>query len=237
MWEYLLSHYYGCIHSVDYHTLTDEVMDHSEYDALVRAFSSNDTICNYVFRLNPYEDHLYGELFIRDLVLHEEFVLAEKLIGMYLQNKTEENNVQNNLFSLLHLIIDSQDARWRITSEGIDFVFRWIPLVKSKTKRAQLEVSLVDLMECVENDAPKGSMPFSLFASEGGFKLLMEEKQKQMGKESIKTSGNFDQYMSQKELKRETVAELKTAQSEFNGLFDFDALQKMPRGTERPYWS
>ena len=227
MWEYLLKRYYGCKHPVDYHTITDGILRELEFEIAERVFSENDIICDFVFRLDPYESHLGCDFFMAYLIRENQFQLAEKLMNLYFQNSNGENNAQNNLFELIQGVINSSESRWQMKSEGIDFISKWIPLVQSDTKRAELEVALLDLIDVVENEAPKGAMPFSLFASEGGFERLMEEKKKQAERTATKknASTSFDQYMEQRQQKRDTIAEIENAQSKFKGVFDLDALQ------------
>ena len=171
MWEYVLSHYYGKCCDVYYSYLTDDIVESSETDILAQVFRSNETIKKYVFLLDPYEDHLHCEWFIRDLILMEEYDLADELLCLYSQNSNGENDPEENLYSALYQAINSCESKWKINSAGIDFLNRWIPKVQSKTKRAELEVALLSLIDCVEGDAPKGDIPFSLLMSEGGLQM------------------------------------------------------------------
>lgn len=228
MWEYLLKHYWGKISPVFYHKLADGVVEYADYNALIKAFSINDTICEYVFKLDPYEDHLFCEWFIRDLIGDGKYDLAEKLIKLFIQNNNGDNDTQNNAFKLFQQIIPSSDSRWQLNSEGIDFISRWINVVTDKKKHAQLELALIDLIDAVENDAPKGGMPFSLFTSEGGFERLVEEKKKQANRNDDNPTihSSFDDYMEERRIKRKDIGELGTAQTEFKRVFDIDALRE-----------
>ena len=227
LWEYVLKKYYDHVHPVDFTHLAELVIDNAEYSALVEAFSKNDCICKYVFKLDPYENHLSCEWFIRDLILRNEFELAEKLTQLFFENDKGKNDPQNNLHELLYQILNSGESRWQMSSDGIDFVAKWIPKVDSETKRAQLEACLIDLIECVENDAPKGAMPFSLFAQEGGLELLIKEKQKQNDVPTTsKPYNSFEEYMEQRRQSKDIDNEIQEAQKEFKGLFDYDILKE-----------
>lgn len=178
MWKYALLHYYGKCYPVYYHTLTDGIVGNSDTKTLAKVFRENDTIKKHVFLLDPYENHLYCEWFIRDLILIEEYDLADELITLYSQNNAGDNNPKENLFSVLSQAISSSESKWKITSKGIDFLNHWIAKIQSQTKRAELEVSLLSLIDCVEGNASKGGIPFSMFMEEDGLQLLMEDRLK-----------------------------------------------------------
>jgi len=228
MWEYLLKRYVNCKDYVDFSQITDDIVESGDYNILKKVFSDNETIRTYVFKLNPYKNHYQCYWFIRDLILNNELQLAETLISLYLENNNGDNDVQNNLYELLHYVISSDELKWKWTnsSEGIDFITKLIPKVTDKVKRSELEVCLVDLIDCVENDAPKGSIPFSLLMSEGGLEMFLEEKQKQM-----KVSNNnpiikdtFNDFMNEQKEKRETITEISDMQNKSEKLFDMEAL-------------
>lgn len=147
MWEYVLSHYYGKCCDVYYSYLTDDIVESSETDILAQVFRNNEIIKKYVFLLDPYEHHLHCEWFIRDLILMEEYDLADELLCLYSQNSNGENDPEENLYSALYQAINSCESKWKINSAGIDFLNRWIPKVQSKTKRAELEVALLSLID------------------------------------------------------------------------------------------
>lgn len=225
MWEYLLTKYVNCEHPVDYTTLTNHLVDICDEDVLRKVFAENETIRTHVFKLDPYENHLHCALFIRNLILDCEFDLADMLIQLYLQNDRRENNVQKNLFELLYQTVASQESKWRMTSAGIDYVNKWLVLVDDESKRSELEVCLIDLVDCVENNAPKGAMPFSIFASEGGLDLFMEEKRKQQKSDSQSGSA-FDAFMNERKEKKAAVDELTEAEEAGKDMFDVTTLEQ-----------
>ena len=69
MWVYLLKRYSNeeLARPVDYHNLTDYMVESLEFDDAVKVFSRKDDIAEYVFKFERYEDHLHCEWFIRDL--------------------------------------------------------------------------------------------------------------------------------------------------------------------------
>lgn len=227
MWEYVLSHYYGKCYDVCYHHLTDDIVESSETDILAQVFRSNETIKKYVFLLDPYEDHLHCEWFIRDLILMEEYDLADELLCLYSQNSNGENDPEENLYSALYQAINSCESKWKINSAGIDFLNRWIPKVQSKTKRAELEVALLSLIDCVEGDAPKGDIPFSLLMSEGGLQMFMEDSLK-----AGNAQDSFSEFMetrAKNNMTKSAGAQEKEEQQEniqLQTMFDMDELEK-----------
>ena len=227
MWEYVLSHYYGKCCDVCYHHLTDDIVESSETDILAQVFRSNATIKKYVFLLDPYEDHLHCEWFIRDLILMEEYDLADELLCLYSQNNNGENDPEENLYSALYQAINSCESKWKINSAGIDFLNRWIPKVQSKTKRAELEVALLSLIDCVEGDAPKGDIPFSLLMSEGGLQMFMEDSLK-----AGNAQDSFSEFMetrAKNNMTKSAAAQEKEEQQEniqLQTMFDMDELEK-----------
>lgn len=227
MWEYVLSHYYGKCYDACYHHLTDDIVESSETDILAQVFRSNETIKKYVFLLDPYEDHLHCEWFIRDLILMEEYDLADELLCLYSQNSNGENDPEENLYSALYQAINSCESKWKINSAGIDFLNRWIPKVQSKTKRAELEVALLSLIDCVEGDAPKGDIPFSLLMSEGGLQMFMEDSLK-----AGNAQDSFSEFMetrAKNNMTKSAAAQEKEEQQEniqLQTMFDMDELEK-----------
>lgn len=227
MWEYVLSHYYGKCYDACYHHLTDDIVESSETDILAQVFRSNETIKKYVFLLDPYEDHLHCEWFIRDLILMEEYDLADELLCLYSQNSNGENDPEENLYSALYQAINSCESKWKINSAGIDFLNRWIPKVQSKTKRAELEVALLSLIDCVEGDAPKGDIPFSLLMSEGGLQMFMEDSLK-----AGNAQDSFSEFMetrAKNNMTKSAAAQEKEEQQEniqLQTMFDMDKLEK-----------
>lgn len=227
MWEYVLSHYYGKCCDVDYSYLTDDIVESSETDILAQVFRSNEIIKKYVFLLDPYEDHLHCEWFIRDLILMEEYDLADELLCLYSQNSNGENDPEENLYSALYQAINSCESKWKINSAGIDFLNRWIPKVQSKTKRAELEVALLSLIDCVEGDAPKGDIPFSLLMSEGGLQMFMEDSLK-----AGNAQDSFSEFMetrAKNNMTKSAAAQEKEEQQEniqLQTMFDMDELEK-----------
>ena len=227
MWEYVLSHYYGKCCGVYYSYLTDDIVESSETDILAQVFRSNETIKKYVFLLDPYEHHLHCEWFIRDLILMEEYDLADELLCLYSQNSNGENDPEENLYSALYQAINSCESKWKINSAGIDFLNRWIPKVQSKTKRAELEVALLSLIDCVEGDAPKGDIPFSLLMSEGGLQMFMEDSLK-----AGNAQDSFSEFMetrAKNNMTKSAAAQEKEEQQEniqLQTMFDMDELEK-----------
>lgn len=227
MWEYVLSHYYGKCCGVYYSYLTDDIVESSETDILAQVFRSNEIIKKYVFLLDPYEHHLHCEWFIRDLILMEEYDLADELLCLYSQNSNGENDPEENLYSALYQAINSCESKWKINSAGIDFLNRWIPKVQSKTKRAELEVALLSLIDCVEGDAPKGDIPFSLLMSEGGLQMFMEDSLK-----AGNAQDSFSEFMetrAKNNMTKSAAAQEKEEQQEniqLQTMFDMDELEK-----------
>lgn len=227
MWEYVLSHYYGKCCGVYYSYLTDDIVESSETDILAQVFRNNEIIKKYVFLLDPYEHHLHCEWFIRDLILMEEYDLADELLCLYSQNNNGENDPEENLYSALYQAINSCESKWKINSAGIDFLNRWIPKVQSKTKRAELEVALLSLIDCVEGDAPKGDIPFSLLMSEGGLQMFMEDSLK-----AGNAQDSFSEFMetrAKNNMTKSAAAQEKEEQQEniqLQTMFDMDELEK-----------
>lgn len=227
MWEYVLSHYYGKCCGVYYSYLTDDIVESSETDVLAQVFRNNEIIKKYVFLLDPYEHHLHCEWFIRDLILMEEYDLADELLCLYSQNSNGENDPEENLYSALYQAINSCESKWKINSAGIDFLNRWIPKVQSKTKRAELEVALLSLIDCVEGDAPKGDIPFSLLMSEGGLQMFMEDSLK-----AGNAQDSFSEFMetrAKNNMTKSAAAQEKEEQQEniqLQTMFDMDELEK-----------
>lgn len=226
MWEYMLKRYINCEQPVDYTNLTDYIVGITDEQILRRAFSDNETVRDHVFRLDPYENHFNCALFLRNLILDSEFELADCLIKLYLQNNHRNNNVQKNLYEFLYHTVAGQESKWRMTSAGIDYINNWIVLVEDEAKRSELEVSLIDLIECVENNAPKGAMPFSLFATENGLEMLMDEKRKQAKPNENSAHSTFDEYMSERKERRTAIEELTEAEESGKRLFDIEALAR-----------
>lgn len=227
MWEYVLSHYYGKCCDVYYSYLTDDIVESSETDILAQVFRNNEIIKKYVFLLDPYEHHLHCEWFIRDLILMEEYDLADELLCLYSQNSNGENDPEENLYSALYQAINSCESKWKINSAGIDFLNRWISKVQSKTKRAELEVALLSLIDCVEGDAPKGDIPFSLLMSEGGLQMFMEDSLK-----AGNAQDSFSEFMetrAKNNMTKSAAAQEKEEQQEniqLQTMFDMDELEK-----------
>ncbi len=227
MWEYVLSHYYGKCCDVYYSYLTDDIVESSETDILAQVFRNNEIVKKYVFLLDPYEHHLHCEWFIRDLILMEEYDLADELLCLYSQNSNGENDPEENLYSALYQAINSCESKWKINSAGIDFLNRWISKVQSKTKRAELEVALLSLIDCVEGDAPKGDIPFSLLMSEGGLQMFMEDSLK-----AGNAQDSFSEFMetrAKNNMTKSAAAQEKEEQQEniqLQTMFDMDELEK-----------
>ena len=180
MWVYLLKRYSDeeLAFPIDYHHLTDDMVESLEFDDAVKVFSRKDDIAEYVFKFDKYDGHLHCEWFIRDLINNEYYDLARKLINLLIENTYGDNDPQQNLFDTLYQAIVSSETRWKINSNGIDFLTEWFNKVESKTRRAQLEVGLLSLIDCVEGDSPKGAMPFSMINDPGALERLAADKSK-----------------------------------------------------------
>lgn len=179
MWEYMLQKYVNCKHPVNYTPLTNHVIETADYGALKKAFKTSEIIREHVYKLDPYENHLDAEKFIAQLVYDEEFELAETLINLYMQNDRGENNPKINLYELLTTVVSYSNAKWEMTSAGIDYISKWVAKLEDEGQKAEIEVALLSVIDCVENDAPRGAMPFRLFVAEGGFDRFVEEKERQ----------------------------------------------------------
>lgn len=210
MWLYMLKKYVDCTFPVDYHKLTDNVIKYGDTAILVLVFKNYSEIAQYVFEYDPYESHLYEEWFIRDIILLEEYELADKLITCLLKNNNGENNPQNNLFKTIQQALNSSESRWKMTLEGIEFCKKWILRVQDEAKRSQLELDIISLTDIVEGKAPKGGMPFSMFASKGGVSALIEEKNKDYSKIKTEPSVNSSakKYIYNIQLANEALLEL-----------------------------
>ena len=128
MWEYMLLRYYdeNKAAPVDYNTITDHIVDELSFEIAAKVFSRKEIIAEYVFKNNRYENHLYSERFIGNLINSEYYELADKLINLLFENSIGDNKPQNNLFDTLHCIITDIHTRWKIKSEGIDFLSKWL---------------------------------------------------------------------------------------------------------------
>jgi AAA+ superfamily predicted ATPase len=232
MWQYMLDYYYKRLPNDDMlYRITGEVVDEVEYSALVQVFSKYDDICDYAFRISTSTYLLHERWFIRDAVFHNEFNLTNKLIPLVLQNNNGEHDAQWKFFELLDDMIDC--GGWYMKSVHIDYVAKWIPLLKDPLQRDEIELKLIKAIDVVENRAPKGPMPFKLFASEGGMEMLAAEKARQSAmkiesgqKDAPKTINSFDEYMEQRKQRIKATEEIEKAEEERITLFDMEELQK-----------
>ena len=229
MWEYVLTNYYGCKHALDYHFFIDYVVQHTDNEALKTVFKTNKKIRDYVFLLDPYESHLDCSYFICSMVYEEEFELCEELISLLMRNDNGENDPQQNLYQVLHTILINTDTKWQISSAGIDFLQKYIPMVKDKIKRADLEVCMIDVVDSVENGADKGPMSFSLFASDEGYKKFMDDRLKKHSydnfmaeRETRKASADSSSAKKEKQIDEECLCEYK---KELDSLIGLDAVK------------
>ncbi|MBR3817934.1 MAG: AAA family ATPase [Clostridia bacterium] len=229
MWEYVLTKYYGCEHTVDYHFFTDYVVQHTDDEALKTVFKTNKKIRDYVFLLDPYESHLDCSYFICSMVYEEEFELSEELISLLMRNNNGENDPQQNLYQVLHTILINTDTKWQISSAGIDFLQKYIPMVKDKIKRADLEVCMIDVVDSVENGADKGPMSFSLFTSDEGYKKFMDDRMKKDSyndfmaeRETKKASAGSSSAKEEKQINEKSLDEYK---KELDSLIGLDAVK------------
>lgn len=231
MWQYLLDYYYKLLPGDDMlERITREVIDKADYDALVQVFRKYDSICDYAFRVSSstyaYEEHC----FIVEAVYHNEFFLADKLIALSLLNNNGEHDAQQKFFELLMGMIDT--SGWRMKSVHIDYVSKWIPSLQDPLWRDEVELKLLQAIQVVENGAPKGAMPFKLFASEGGFEMLMAEKTRQSvmqpksrQPDTTEITDSFSEYMEQRERRKQAAQEIETAEEERVTMFDMEELQ------------
>ena len=227
MWEYMLTTYYSKMYDVDYNVIAEHVIEVTEYKVLQQALSLSDTICEYVYKKNPYETHFDLYVFIAELIYDSDFELSEKLINMLLENKNGKNDTQNNLYELCDKIMMS-DAKWRMTSEGLDFLLKWIKMVTDEKKRALLEVSFVDLVECVENGAPRGAMPFHLLKTDGGMEMFLENKEREKTyskKIEATNKDNFEEYIKLRQEKRNVDKKVDTTKEGIECKINYGELQ------------
>ena len=178
MWECLLKKNIRIMHNVDYHVLVDRVIETADYSAVEQAFSESDIICKYACQYNPYERHYDTDKFIAELIFNNNFELAEKLIRLLMKNKKGQNDPQRNLFEILDYALSSM-GKWRLNSEGLDYILKWLYKVEDDSRKAMLEVAFISVADCVENGAPRGAMPYSLYFQEGGQELFEENKQRE----------------------------------------------------------
>ena len=166
-WLYMLKRYEKekKVSDVNYYILTDHMVEILDYQTAEKVFSEYDSIAEYVFKLDRHNSHLYCDRFIGDLICHHNYELADRLITYLFENNRGDNRPQTNLFDVLHQSITKSEARWQMTPEDIDFLNNWIEKVRSKTKRAQLEVELLELAECIAGNTPKGAIPFSMISN------------------------------------------------------------------------
>ncbi len=194
MWEYVLKKYCRVMTDVDFSWLVGQVIDKADYSAVEQAFSESDIICKYACQYNPYERHYDTAKFIAELIFNNNFELAEKLIRLLMKNKKGQNDPQRNLFEILDYALSSM-GKWRLNSEGLDFILKWLNKIQDESHKAMLEVAFVSVADCVENGAPRGAMPFSLFTQEGGQDLFLENKQRE-ARSKRKTSAPEDSFES-----------------------------------------
>ena len=226
MWEYVLVRYYKKCYPVRYSPLAEEVIEYCEVRPLINAFKNSDTIRKYVYLLNPYESHLNAEWFIRDVILEKEYNLANELISLYFQNKSGKNDPQKNLFSFLYGAIDCSESRWKITSQGIDLLNEWIKKISSPSKRSELEVALIDLIECVEGDAPKGGMSLKMIMEPGALQKLMDDKAKRESSKNNSPKNTTDCFHEYMEDRSERINNKSDANNTNNYIMDHSEEKK-----------
>ena len=232
MWQYLLDYYYNKLPGDDsLYRITDEVLENANHTALAQVFRNYDRICEYVFLISDSSYFLYESWFIRDAVFDNEYDLADKLIPLILQNDNGEKTAQEKFFQLLMQMIDT--TGWYMQSEHIDYVAKWIPSLVDSSKRDEVELKLLKAIDVVENGAPKGAMPFSMFASKGGAEKFLAERARLEAMKSqpseqhnqAVTAGSFDEYMQQRKLKKQALENLEKDEEERTALFDMDELK------------
>lgn len=231
MWQYLLDYYYKLLPGDKMlERITGEVVEEAEYADLVKVFLKYDRICDYAFLISDSKYLLYEKWFIRDTVFNDDFALSDKLIPLILHNDNGEYNAQNKFFDLLMDMIDT--SGWTMKSNHIDYVAKWIPFLIDPIKRDEVELKLLKAIDVVENGAPKGAMPFKLFAAEGGFEKLIAEKARQATMEAPPIEqknhnipNSFSEYMQLRKQKRQTSDELAESEKERIDLYNMDELQ------------
>lgn len=121
---------------------------------------------------------------------------------------------------------------WYMKSQHIDYVAKWIPSLKDKLQRDEIELLLLDAIDVIENGAPKGPMPFKLLASKGGIEMLLSEKMRQAGiqnetykNDDIETEDSFNEYMEQREERKKDPKRIECEKRPIT-LFDMDELKK-----------
>lgn len=180
MWTYELKRFCNdkmC--AVDCVNFTDDMFEYVEPSILIKVFSRNTEIRKLVFEEDRYGRHDRESAFIAELIYRKNFTLAQELMEALLKNRYGENEPQKNLYDLLHWIISSQESRWKMHSEGIDFILPWLDQILLPVNRAVLETDILSLIDCIEGGAAKGAMPFSMLFEEGSLERLFEEKLKQ----------------------------------------------------------
>ncbi len=205
MWEYELFRYANpSIGSVfNYSVFAEEILDYGDFQTFVKVFLNNATITELVFKRNRRVTY-HSEGFIAKLIHTGQYDLAEKLLLQLMDNNTEDNQPQVILFDTLHRTLIGQEARWRLSSDGIDFVAKWIERVSSPVKKAQVQAELLSIIDCVEGGAQRGAMPFSMINEEGAIERLAKDKAKSSHSILSNPSG-YDKIMEARKSRHSTA--------------------------------
>lgn len=209
MWEYMLNKYYNRVGEIECHDLTDMVIEHTKsYECLESAFERSNTICECV-AMCSYDNHWTFYEFIGELLYHSNYKLAQKLVDLLLKNTNGNNNPEKNLYKLCDSLLFDK-SKWELDSVGLDFVYELIKKIDNKVNRSKLEVKFIDVAECVENGAPRGAMPFSLFTKEGGLERFLENKAREKKEYSVPKYDSFTKYNEQRK-KRQMIQKQKSS--------------------------
>ena len=232
MWEYELRRFCNDkMFEVDCTHFTNDMFECVDLDVMTKVLSRNTEIKRLIFEEDRYDSHYKEADFIARLVYMKNFDLAQDLVELLLKNNHGDNEPQKNLYELLHYIISSQESRWKMHSEGIDFILPWLDQVVSPVNRAILESDILTLLDCVEGGAPKGAMPFSMLSEEGSLEQLFAEKLRQNPSHANSASKDSNEDFNKIMLERKEKADLEsevtlTKESTELGLIDEEKLNK-----------
>lgn len=226
MWEYLLQKYNRSMLDVDYNWMVEAVIKNTDYATLEQTFTESDAICKYVCQLNPYESHFQTAQFIAQAIYNENYTLADKLIGSLLKNKKGKNNAEKNLHEVLTAVL-GREGQWRLNTESLDYILKWLKKIKDEKNKAMLEVAFVSVVDCVENGAPRGGMPISMFFEEGGQERFLENKARQAKKNAKDQAPNstFDSFIQDRKRNQQIKSKSASLANARKDQIDTQALQ------------
>lgn len=198
MWEYELNRYSNpnVGSGVDYSVFSEDIFEYGDFDIFVRVFSQNEKLVDYIFKNNRYVSY-HSEEFIAKLIYSNRFDLADKLLKKMLNNSIGQKDPQTILYETLHRSLIGQEARWKLNSDGIDFIAKWVELTSSELKKAQLQTELLSIVDCVEGDAPRGALPFSMINEENVLERLAADKAKR-GSSSNHSNDDYNAIMQER---------------------------------------